>query len=312
MEGSRRLSVVVGGFVIICLGLFGAAILSLSKESGIFTPRYELVAHFDNVQGLLAGAPVWLAGKDVGQVESVSLESVGREHPVRVVLRIHRDVQDRIRADSVAIVGTIGVLGDSYVEISAGSLEERMLEGGSEIRAESPVNLNEAMAKGALALDNIARLAANLNVVVEGFSEREGGAKAAKAVEAVSDIMLEIEQGKGLLHSVIYDSYSGGGIESVQRSLSTLENMLTEVKDGRGVLHSLIYDAPTDHDIVMKILEAGAHLNSILAKVDGGEGTLGLLVSDPTLYEDLKILVGGAQRSTVVRSLIRMSVDGEQ
>ncbi len=77
MEGSRRLSVVVGGFVIVCLGLFAAAILSLSKESGIFAEQYELVAHFDNVQGLLPGAPVWVAGKDVGRVESVSLEGMG-------------------------------------------------------------------------------------------------------------------------------------------------------------------------------------------------------------------------------------------
>lgn len=312
MEGSRRLSVVVGGFVIVSLGLFAAAILSLSKESGIFTEQYELVAHFDNVQGLLPGAPVWLAGKQVGQVESVSLETVGREHPVRVVLRIQSDVQDRIRADSVAIVGTIGVLGDSYVEVSVGSLEAAMLADGQEIRAESPINLNEAMAKGAVALDNIATLAANLNHVVEGFAERDGGEKAAKAVEAVSDVMLEVEQGDGILHSLIFDTYAGGGIESVQRSLATLENLLMEIRNGRGVLHSLIYDAPTDHDLVMKVLEAGAHLNSILTKVDGGEGTLGLLVSDPTLYEDMKALVGGAQRSTVVRSLIRMSVNGEQ
>ena len=45
----------------------------------------------------------------------------------------------------------------------------------------------------------------------------------------------------------------------------------------------------------------------ILEKVDEGEGTFGLLVNDPTLYDDLKSLVGGAQRSLVVRSLIRLS-----
>ena len=52
-----------------------------------------------------------------------------------------------------------------------------------------------------------------------------------------------------------------------------------------------------------------ARLNSILAKVDRGEGSLGLLLNDATLYEDLKILVGGAQRSTLVRALIRMAVE---
>ena len=45
----------------------------------------------------------------------------------------------------------------------------------------------------------------------------------------------------------------------------------------------------------------------ILGKMNEGEGTLGLLLNDPSLYEDLKQLVGGAQRSTLVRAMVRMS-----
>ena len=44
--------------------------------------------------------------------------------------------------------------------------------------------------------------------------------------------------------------------------------------------------------------------------MDRGEGTFGLLLNDPTLYEDIKRLVGGAQRSAVIRTLIRMSAEG--
>ena len=56
----------------------------------------------------------------------------------------------------------------------------------------------------------------------------------------------------------------------------------------------------------------GPRLNSILAKIDQGEGTIGLMLNDPTLYEEMKILVGGANRSAVVRTMIRlMSQDGE-
>ena len=51
-------------------------------------------------------------------------------------------------------------------------------------------------------------------------------------------------------------------------------------------------------------------MNRILTKIDEGEGTLGLLVNDPRLYEDLKILVGGAQRSLLLRSLIKIAGDG--
>ena len=93
------------------------------------------------------------------------------------------------------------------------------------------------------------------------------------------------------------------------RALASLEHILNEVRTGHGILHELIYTETTEQDLIVEVLEAGARLNSILAKIDRGEGSLGLLLNDPTLYEDLKILVGGAQRSTVVRSLIRMAVE---
>lgn len=91
-----------------------------------------------------------------------------------------------------------------------------------------------------------------------------------------------------------------------------LEGILDEVATGSGVLHTLIYEPTTDQDAVMEALEAGARLNNILAKIDSGEGTLGLLLNDTTVYEDLKVLLGGAERSLVVRSLIRLSTDEDQ
>jgi phospholipid/cholesterol/gamma-HCH transport system substrate-binding protein len=89
----------------------------------------------------------------------------------------------------------------------------------------------------------------------------------------------------------------------------TFEGILDEIANGQGVLHSLIYDELQEQDIVLEALAAGSKLNSILAKVDSGEGTLGLMVNDPTLYEDLKLLVGGANRSAIVRTMINLSSD---
>ena len=97
------------------------SILSLTSEKGLFVERYRIVGEFDNVQGLLPGAPVWLAGKEIGRVDDVSFTALGSEHPILVELAIDVDVQERIRSDSVARVGTIGVLGDSYVEVQVGT-----------------------------------------------------------------------------------------------------------------------------------------------------------------------------------------------
>ncbi len=318
MDRDRRLSLVVGLFVLVILGVFAAAVLSLTGERGFWKDRYRLVTHFENVQGLIEGAPVRLAGTDVGVVERIAFGPLGGEMPpVRVVLEIDAAVRDRIRSDSTARIGTIGLLGDRYVEISMGGPEGDVLREGSEVESVTPLDIAEVMVQGNEALANISQLAGSLNQVVADFEAGMGGRRVAESVKAfsevagrVNEVVREVNEGDGLLHSLIYDRYEGGGVESIETSLATLENILWEIRHGDGVLHTLIYDAPTDQDLVMQALEAGARLNSILAKIDRGEGTLGLLVSDPTLYDDLKNLVGGAERSLLVRSMIRLATDG--
>lgn len=49
-------------------------------------------------------------------------------------------------------------------------------------------------------------------------------------------------------------------------------------------------------------------LRSVLSKVDEGKGTLGALVNDSSLHEDMRILLGGAQRSKVVRFMLRQAI----
>ena len=317
MSEDRRLSLMIGGFVLVSLFVLAAVVLSLSSDRGIFRDRYALVCHFDDVMGLLPGAPVRLAGKDVGAVRSVSFAPLGGEGPpVRVVLQIDTAVQSRIRSDSLASIGTIGLLGDTYVEIDVGSPAGDVLRSGDALRAVSPLSVNRIVEKGTVALESIVELTDNLNEVVLRFEGRMGSERLVEALDAVAssvdgitDIVNEIQTGDGLLHSLIYDQYEGGGVESVERSLAMLERILGEVEDGRGILHALIYDEPAEQDVVLQALTAGARLNNILEKVDGGQGTLGLLVNDPTLYEDLVTLLGGAQRSLVVRSLIRLSTE---
>jgi phospholipid/cholesterol/gamma-HCH transport system substrate-binding protein len=348
MQDSRRLSLIVGAFFIVSLMALGVAVLSLTSESGLFARHYRIYGNFDNVQGLLPGAPIWMAGKEVGRVRAVEFTDFGSNQPILVSMRINTSIQNRLRTDSVATIGTIGVLGDSYIEIRPGSPEGSVLIDGETIQTLSPTNLYAALAQGSEALDSISALARNLNLVVSDVREVGVIPKAASAVSAASGIVLEVESGSGLLHSVIYDNYAGGGVESIESSLASLENILEEVRTGRGILNSLIYaddgtqGATSTADIqqtlasladIMREIESGdgmlhaliydpetgrmsedaaaamGRLDEILKKIEDSDGTLGLMISDPKLYEDLTQLIGGAQRSAIVRTLVRMATE---
>jgi phospholipid/cholesterol/gamma-HCH transport system substrate-binding protein len=307
MDHDRRLSLTVGGFALVALAALVVAVLSLSAQQGIFRARYRLVAYFDNVQGLVSGAAVRLAGTQVGQVKSVDLSlRPGGEPAVKVKLQIDEGVQQRIRGNSVALITTVGLLGDQIVEISIGTSESEVLTDGAEIQTLDPFDLNVMVSKGGLALDAIESLASNLNATIDEFRQGAGGRKLAESLSGFSEIIGEVQEGEGTLHALIYEPYEGGAVESAESALESLDGILEEVEHGDGLLHSLVYDEPGEQDVLLQALQASARLNSILTKIDGGDGTLGLLLNDPTLYEELKILVGGAGRSTLVRSMIDM------
>src|SRR5262245_7252565 len=163
MDRDRRLSLSVGAFALVSLVALAIAIVSLSTRSGVWAPRYRLTAYFDNVQGLIGGAPVWLAGRPVGRVESVSFGTRPDGRPaLEVALQIDEEVRERIRGDSVATIGTIGLLGDRYVEVSIGTASAQPLADGAELETLTPLDLGSVVAKGTQALDSISKLAANL------------------------------------------------------------------------------------------------------------------------------------------------------
>ncbi len=311
MDERRRLSFIVGAFAVAVTLTAAFVLANLGSDAGLLQERYALVTYFDDVQGLVPGAPVRLAGKDVGRVSEVSFARLEDDRPpIRVVLEIDAEVQDRVRSDSAASVGTIGLLGDKYVSVTMGTPRGRVLDDGNEIASVSPIDLNVAIVRGTEAIDNIAMLAANANKVVEEFGDSQGIGRVADATAALANIVGEIQDGQGLLHSLVYDEYEGAELASIGRSLSALEGMLGEIQTGDGVLHDLIYE-PANEELIAETLKAGSRLESILAKIDEGDGTMALLVNDPSLYQDLKALIGGARRSTVVRTLIDLSTSDE-
>jgi phospholipid/cholesterol/gamma-HCH transport system substrate-binding protein len=313
MERDARINLTVGAFVLTALVALAIGILSLSAESGLFQTQYRLTGNFKNVLGLLPGAPVWLGGKEVGRVDRIRFQPMTADVPVLVVLRINEDVQDRIRDDSVASIGTIGLLGDSYVEISFGSAGAAVLLDGDEIDTADPANVGALMSEGRNALASINELSGSLNSVVQTFTEKQGAERAVEAIDAVSDIMIETREGSGLIHSLVFEPYEGDLGEGLSASMANFDEILSEIRTGDGLLNALIYSPVDEESILADTQAAAANLNRILSDLEAGEGTLGLLLKDPTVFEDLKVLLGGAQRSTLMRSMIRMAVEqGEQ
>jgi len=120
-------------------------------------------------------------------------------------------------------------------------------------------------------------------------------------VEEEADIF---SKGGLLVDEVKRQFEKGGDMDSLIRNLNLLSanlaTLTTDIKKERGLLHEMIYGKSG-----IRLSEAVTSLSGILRKIDQGEGSLGLLVNDPTVYEDIKNMTGGAKRSTILKALIR-------
>src|SRR5262245_61790145 len=92
-------------------------VVAVGGQGGFFWQRYPLKTQFDNVQGMKGGSVVRLSGKDVGKVTGV--EFVGTR--IEVTMEISRDVRPLVTTDSIATIGSLSLLGESIIDLTAAS-----------------------------------------------------------------------------------------------------------------------------------------------------------------------------------------------
>src|SRR5438132_516415 len=107
----------IGIVSVFALAMAATLIFLLSGSSGFFWQRYKLKAVFDNIAGLKTGAPVRVAGVETGSVTAIKFTG----DRVEVELELTKDMQPRITENSVASLGSVSLLGESAVDITAAS-----------------------------------------------------------------------------------------------------------------------------------------------------------------------------------------------
>lgn len=108
-------------------------------------------------------------------------------------------------------------------------------------------------------------------------------------------------------------SDSGQLMERLNSAVIRVDNILKSFEsEGRNeTFFKHMAQASSKLDQQLTDLKANAavkNMNEILGKINSGQGTVGALINDPSLYDDLKALLGGANRNRVMRNLIRQTI----
>ncbi len=124
----------------------------------------------------------------------------------------------------------------------------------------------------------------------------------------VDRIAERVEQGPGLVHSIVFDEAGANSVAQIGAAAEELREMLAAIESGQGLAHSLVYGDEQTANLIRDLNQIVADAQAIVAGVRSGKGTLGALLVDPSVYEDLKVILGNVERNRALRALVRYSV----
>lgn len=106
----------------------------------------------------------------------------------------------------------------------------------------------------------------------------------------------------------------GNALKSLNRVAEAMTSILNEIETGQGLIHDMIYESDERQlsqnvtATAKELRQASRELQEILTKINDGDGTMGALVNDPSLYNDIRRLFGKIQRNTLLRTMIRSRI----
>jgi phospholipid/cholesterol/gamma-HCH transport system substrate-binding protein len=278
MVRQRGIQVRVGIFVFATLVILTAAIFVLGSRTQYFQPQYTLKAVFSNVGYLLQGAGVYLAGVQVGRVAEIRFFEDLAAQKVLVVLKVARDYQERLRQDSVATITSSGLLGDKYIDITLGSESEPVLQDGMFIRSQEPADYSLLLRKGEEVLENTMQITSSLASLANAYRTSQTPIAVTDLLTSLSNIAREIETGKGLIHTLIYDKGHEQIFVDIAATTAALRETMTGIKQGKGFLPSLLTDP--NPAVVVQLTKTMSSVQKLLHDIETGQGALHALVYD--------------------------------
>jgi phospholipid/cholesterol/gamma-HCH transport system substrate-binding protein len=129
-------------------------------------------------------------------------------------------------------------------------------------------------------------------------------ARTSRSFRQISD---EVRTGDGSAHALIYGSDARDAVVNIGRASDELATILGDVRTGDGTVHDLIYEDSADQ-LLANLTQVSEDAAFLTGEMRAGRGTIGGLLVDPSIYEDVKRLVGDLQRNDILRALVRYSI----
>jgi len=258
----------VGLIVLVSVALLTTLLFLMTSASGmsLFSRKIYTYSYFENSAGIKVGAPVELEGVTIGEVTGITVttDPAHKLTPVRVDMRVDPRYRTSLHTDSLTSLSTVGVLGDTVVDIDSKTAVGPELQDHTELKTTEVPNLTDVIKASEGTVESLNVILAKMNRIVDN-----------------------IETGQGSIGRLINDPTL---YNQAAATVNQLNQVAAGLNSGKGTAGKLL----TDDRLYTKLDDAVAHLDSIAASLDAGKGTAGKLLKDETLYDNLNRSVAHA------------------
>jgi len=279
--GNLRVGILL---TIVIILLFWASLMG--GGTSIFHTKAKFVCYFKNINGLLTGSPVWLAGVEIGNVKSIDFVSLDSLRQIKVVCNVRKAVWHMLSKGTMVQLGTIGFIGDRYVEILPGPVGGTLIEEGDVVPTHHPGDASSMFAAGEKALNKAGNLVANLDTVLYRMKEGEG---TLGQLATNDELYVKLTTLSANLSLLVKDLQGNQErlVGSIERMSHSIADLTDQVNENRGTLGKII----TDPQLYDNLAASTAKLDSIMYKINMAEGSMGMLVNDTALYVEVTELM---------------------
>jgi len=326
MASPRSIEVKVGILILTATVLLAGFILVMGGIN--FQPTYALFIDFDNPGGLQSGAPVKIAGVKVGKITEIQFRGGeappgGKREPlVRVKAQVEKRYQHTIHDNAVFYVTSSSVLGEQFLQLDPGSADRPVLAENSIVRGLDPPRLDMLIAKAYDLLDTtVTALSGNkdeIGTALNGLSRTlkgtgdffdKNGERLDRIAANVEQITVDTQDTvREAKHKYVENPQIDRILDNVDKTTGALaKDAPPLLADAKATLANVkrVSETVGGEQEQAKIKQAIGDLadiarttkgitqdaQAIASNIKRGKGTVGALVMDEQLYDDLQELV---------------------
>jgi phospholipid/cholesterol/gamma-HCH transport system substrate-binding protein len=286
MKSNRQANIKLGMYIAGGVVLFILIIYLVGNKQNMFSTNVKVTTVFRDVVGLREGAAVRFTGIDVGAVSKLTILS---DSAVLVEMAIDRKVTRFIKKNSVATIGSQGLMGSRIIVLTPGDPDQKSIEHGDNLPSVPPIEADEILREVKISSERITVVSGNL-----------------------IDITEKMNRGEGIFGKIFTDTAFASNLARTSHNLRTLSDRINR---GEGFVGKLLADPAFAADLdstARYVADIAANLEGITDKVNRGEGVIGKLFTDTAftinLYEASKNLNATTRNlETVTGNLIELT-----